>query len=381
MPSKESSESILSGPSSRSEGRTLPPHVRPLVWPPSDPQISQSLLQVWSDGNWGRYEGPYTERLCQLLSDFHGVPHVYLCASGTCAVELALRGLAIEPGQEVVLAGYDFPGNFRAIEAIGARPVLVDVAPERWTIDTSALERAMDSDRVRAVIVSHLHGDLAPVADQVLSLARAQGVAVVEDACQVPGAWVDGQRAGTWGTVGVLSFGGSKLLTAGRGGAILTRSPEVLQRIKIFAERGNVAYPLSQLQAAVLLPQLMRLDEQNQFRLERARLWSQVLHEALGWRPVQWSEPNRPAFYKLAFHVPEDSRLSLEVALQRAQRLGFPWGPGFRGFARRSPRRCRAVGSLENSQRAAEQTLLIDHTHLVADPQAVLDYLLQETSP
>src|SRR5207302_8956136 len=85
---------------------------------------------------------------------------------------------------------------------------------------------------------------------------EAHGVGVVEEPAQAPGATVQGGPAGAWGDVAVLSFGGSKLLSAGRGGALLTRHPDVHQRARIALNRGNVVCPLSELQAAVLLPQI-----------------------------------------------------------------------------------------------------------------------------
>src|SRR5437763_375725 len=94
---------------------------------------------------------------------------------------------------------------------------------------------------------------------------------IVEDACQCPGALIDGKRAGAWGDVGVLSFGGSKLLTAGRGGAILTADAGAHQRARLWQNRANVVCPLSELQAAVLLPQLETLDARNARRLEQVR--------------------------------------------------------------------------------------------------------------
>src|SRR5262249_4920495 len=149
---------------------------------------------------------------------------------------------------------YDFPGNFRAIEAIGARPVLVDLAAGAWTLDVEQVLAAISS-QTKAIIVSHLHGSLADMR-RLREIADERGLAVVEDACQVPGARVEGKAAGSWGDCGVFSFGGSKLLTAGRGGAVVTNRDEVVQRIKIYCERGNDAFPMSELQAAVLEPQI-----------------------------------------------------------------------------------------------------------------------------
>src|SRR5207245_1882948 len=125
--------------------------------------------------------------------------------------------------------------------------------------------------KTRAVIVSHLHGGIVPMS-QVMAIAAAHGLRVIEDAAQVPGAIIQGRKAGTWGDVGILSFGGSKLLTAGRGGAILTRQADTYQRARLGLHRGDHLCPLSELQAAVLLPQLDQLDARNRQRTENVRL-------------------------------------------------------------------------------------------------------------
>src|SRR5207248_10385195 len=98
-----------------------------------------------------------------------------------------------------------------------------------------------------------------------------------EDAAQAPGSRVQGRMAGTWGDVGTLSFGGSKLLTAGRGGAILTRHADVAQRLRLTLQRGNQVCPLSVLQAAVLLPQLAKLADRNARRADAVGLLKQSL--------------------------------------------------------------------------------------------------------
>jgi dTDP-4-amino-4,6-dideoxygalactose transaminase len=338
-----------------------------------------ALEAAYADGSWGRYDGPNCERLRQLLAEMHGVPHVWLCSSGTIAVELALRGLKIGPGDEVILAAYDFPGNFRAIEAIGARPVLVDLAPETWSLDVSEAERAL-TPQTKAVIVSHLHGSLADMR-RLRQLADRRGVALVEDACQAPGAVIAGRPAGSWGDCGILSFGGSKLLTAGRGGAIVSAREDVVQRIKIFAHRGNDAFPLSELQAAVLIPQIPQLAAANRQRLEAVKLLlaacgdlSQMMALKLPADPQEF-----PVFYKLAWLITgNDNDCSSPQFEQIRQRLitvlqaeGVAIDEGFRGFARRTSQRCRAVGDLRHARRAAAATVILHHPVLLEPPGVI----------
>src|SRR5262245_17259960 len=269
----------------------------PPLWPSEDEEVLSALQAAYADRSWGRYDGPHSCRLVEQLRRMHGAEHVVLCSSGTIAVELALRGLKIGPGDEVILAAYDFAGNFRAVEAIGAHPVLVDLADQTWTLDGDLLPGAI-GPQTKAIIVSHLHGTLAEM-PRIIDVARAAGLAVVEDACQAPGAVVSGRVAGNWGDVGIHSFGGSKLLTAGRGGAILTANAAVAQRIRIYNQRGNEAFPLSELQAAVLAPQLAKLNERNRQREAAVvRLRSRLARAPDLITSFQRAE-DLPAYYKL----------------------------------------------------------------------------------
>jgi perosamine synthetase len=309
----------------------------------------------------------------------HGVRHVSLCSSGTIAVELALRGLKIGAGDEVILAAYDFPGNFRAVEVVGARPVLVDLASGSWTLDPAALPAAI-SPQTKAVVVSHLHGTLAQMR-LICDIAQQHGLAVVEDACQVPGAIVQGKPAGSWGDCGILSFGGSKLLTAGRGGAILTSRDDVVQRIRIFSQRGNEAFPLSELQAAVLVPQIPKLAAANQRRLAAAGQLLALVGSVPGVLSPSLAVDgqNQPAFYKLPWLLTgnnngcdspqfEQFRRRFIAAIQAE---GVMMDEGFRGFARRTSNRCRVVGDLASARRAAAGTVLLHHPVLLESEQTI----------
>src|SRR5205823_4658239 len=215
----------------------------------------------------------------------------------------------------------------------------------------------------RAAVVSHLHGGLVPMR-RLTEAAAARGVKVVEDAAQCPGAVLQGRRAGTWGDAGVLSFGGSKLLTAGRGGALLTPHADVLQRARLALHRGNLVCPLSELQAAVLLPQLDRLDERNVYRLQQVRHLLEGLGDVPGLRPfVNACAESAPAYYKLGMRYDAEAfGLSRErfVAALRAEGIAFD--EGFRALhAGRSSSRFRPVGDLSEADRAGRGTVVLHH--------------------
>jgi len=359
-----SSLAIHGGPATIPEG--------PPSWPPPDDHVRHALEDAARDGSWGRYHGPHVPRLEQQLAQMHEVGHALTCCSGTIAVELALRGLKIGGDDEVLLAGYDFGGNFRCIESVGARPVLVDIDPQTWCMAADRLEDAISST-TRAVIVSHLHGGSADM-QSLCAVATAKGVRVVEDACQAPGAVVQGRPAGTWGDVGVLSFGGSKLLSAGRGGAIVTRHEDVYQRIKIYCERGNHAFPLSELQAAILTPQISHLGDRTATRQARVRKLLAACHSIQALAPVALPpDGDLASYYKVAWRYnPEQcGGWPRDQFVAAVQAEGVAIDVGFRGFLQRSNRRWRKVGPLSHSRNAADQTVLLHHPVLLEAPDTI----------
>jgi dTDP-4-amino-4,6-dideoxygalactose transaminase len=349
---------LLGGPPVRPQG--------PPDWPPPDDAVLQALRDAHADGSWGKYAGGRVERLERRLAEMHGVEFALTCGSGTFAVELALRALKVGEGDEVVLAAYDYPGNFLSVHAVGALPVLVDVASHNWNLAVEHLAAAF-TPATRAVIVSHLHGGLVPMR-RVMEIAGAAGVGVIEDAAQAVGAIVGGRPAGSWGDVGVLSFGGSKLLTAGRGGAILTRRADVHQRARVALHRGNVVCPLSELQAAVLQPQLDQLPTRHKHRLRNVRLLADLLKHVAGLRLFQnQTEEAEPAYYKAGFQFDAEAfglPRQWFVAAMRAE--GVAVDEGFRALhVGRSPARLRRAGPLAEGERAHAGAVVLHHPILL----------------
>jgi dTDP-4-amino-4,6-dideoxygalactose transaminase len=356
---------ILGGAPIRPEG--------PPVWPPAWEEVSSAVKKSLDEGGWGLYQGPNTRLLAERLSSYHNVEFVELCCSGTFAIELALRALQVGPGDEVIMAGYDFIGNFNDVVAVGARPVLIDLDPDNWNLNPELIAEAV-SPNTRAVLVSHLHGGVVPM-KRTVEIAREHGLRVIEDACQMPGALIEGRKAGTWGDAGVISFGGSKLLSAGRGGALLTSSPEIRQRAQVYCNRGNHAYPLSELQATVLLPQIERLDDRNRERSTSVSRLAESLKAVSGLRLLD----NRgssvaPGYYKLGFQYDpgEFGDLSRDSFVRAARAEGIEFNAGFRALHLcRSSRRFRKAGELAVAEMADSNMLVLHHPALLAGDEAV----------
>ncbi|MCP4941067.1 MAG: hypothetical protein GY924_03695, partial [Planctomycetaceae bacterium] len=359
---------------------------------------------VWA---MGQYHSALTKTLeKRLSSDLNSGP-VRLCCSGTAALELALRGCKISTDDEVVMAAYDFPGNFRTVELLGAKPVLADVSTPNSlnpseispTISPQQLEAAA-SPNVRAVIASHLHGSHAEM--KVLRQACDQnGWILIEDACQAIGGRIDGQATGSLGHLATLSFGGSKLISAGSGGAIIANDQRLAARLNGLLDRPGDTFPLGPLQAAVINPQLDRLDELTQTRNLTARfLREQVFPEMSNWEllhppktdtptavtktenaetsvepnlpqvgqsPPSLSTSNIPAFYKFCWLAP--SREIRTHIIEHGTKRGLPLGEGFRSMSRCSEKRCRKPVPTPQSDTLGERLVVMDQRALLITPQ------------
>jgi dTDP-4-amino-4,6-dideoxygalactose transaminase len=344
----------------------------PPAWPCADADVLDALQRAYRDGSWGIYHGPNVPALDQALRDYLGVEHVVLCGSGTYAVELGLRALKIGPGDEVILAAYDYPGNFLCIHAIGATPVLVDDSSANWNLAFDRLDEAVQP-ATKAVLVSHLHGGIVPMRE-LTAWAKERGLAVLEDAAQCPGAVIQGRRAGTWGDAGVISFGGSKLLTAGRGGALVAPHAEVAQRARTQQLRGNLVCPLSELQAAVLLPQLKKLDERNRRRAANVERLLAQLRDVPSLTPfANAPDSGAPGYYKLGLQLDAATfGLSRAAFLAAIDAEGVALAEGFAAaHMGRSPRRYRRGTDLAEAERAHHGCVVLHHPVLLGEPNEV----------
>ncbi len=169
-----------------------------------------------------------------------------------------LRACRLQPGDEVLLSAYDYPGNFTAVENCGGRPALVDVGPKSWNLSFESLAETY-TPACKALIVSHLHGQLQDM-PALQAWCRERNLFLIQDACQAIGATIADDPLGKWADATILSFGGSKTLSAGRGGAWCASDNSLAQHARVAAGVGSGAYEMSELQAAMILAQLPFLD-------------------------------------------------------------------------------------------------------------------------
>lgn len=214
------------------------------------------------------------------------VAHAVGVGSGTEALHLALAACGAGPGDEVITVAHTAIATVAAIELTGAKPVLVDIDPARYTLDPDRLEAAI-TPRTRAVVPVHLYGCPADL-DPIVEIARRYNLFVVEDCAQAHGARYRGRRAGSLGHVAAFSFYPTKNLGAcGDGGMVITNDPELAERARLLRQYGwrkryissikGLNSRLDELQAAVLRVKLRHLESWNGRRRQLAQLYDQWL--------------------------------------------------------------------------------------------------------
>ncbi len=246
-------------------------------------EIDAAVLAVMASSQF--IYGPQVQALAEEVAHFQGGGHVIPCNSGTDALQLALKAIDLQPGDEVITTPFTFYATAEAIVLEGGVPVFVDIEERYFTIDVQQIEAAI-TPRTRAIIPVHLYGQPADL-DPILDIARRHQLVVIEDAAQALGAFYKGQRVGTIGEIGCVSlYPGKNLGAFGDGGLVLTRDENLAKKIEMLANHGasltsryqheyiGMNSRLDALQAAIVRIKLPHLDRWNRRRQEIAAIYS-----------------------------------------------------------------------------------------------------------
>lgn len=243
--------------------------------PVSGPSITRAEIELVTEAvttAWHGNHNVYNERFERAFAEWVGTRHAVALPSCTAAIHLALLALGVGPGDEVVVPESTWIATAAPVSYMGATPVFADVDPAGWCLSPAALERSL-TDRTRAVIPVDLYGNVADM-DAIRAIAGRRGIAVIEDAAEAIGSELGGKKAGSLGDVGVFSFHGSKTLTTGEGGMLVTDRTDLVERVLSLRDHGRSTggrmfwnlevgwkYKMSAMQAALGLAQLGRIEE------------------------------------------------------------------------------------------------------------------------
>lgn len=292
--------------------------------PLSAPDITESEIEaVVSVLRSGRLSlGPQLRAFEEAFAAYIGLPHAIAVSSGTAGLHLALLALGIGPGHEVIVPSFTFIAVANAVRYVGAEPVFADIGAESLNLDPASVE-AVITPRTRALIVVHTFGRPAEIAT-LAAIARRHNLLLIEDACEAIGATVASRPVGTFGDAAVFAFYPNKQITTGEGGIVVTRHPDLARRVAALRNHGRYDtadwfqhaelgynYRLSEVQCALGLAQLARIEEILARREQIARRYGALLRDC-------------PALHLPALQVP-NQRLSWFVLVVRlADRFSAP---------------------------------------------------------
>ncbi len=258
--------------------------------PVSEPYLGEKELNYITDcikTGWISSRGGYIKKFEQEFASFCNTRFGIAVSNGTAALHLALKALNIKEGDEVIVPNLTFVSPASMVKNIGAVPILVDSDPETWNMDVSKIEEKI-TPKTKAIIPVHLYGHPCDM-NSIMEIAKKHSLYVIEDACEAHGAEYNGKKVGGIGDIGCFSFYGNKVITTGEGGMIVTNREDLKDRVVYFMNHGmrdgkrywhedvGFNYRMTNLQAAVGLAQLERIQEFIEIKRENANYYNLLL--------------------------------------------------------------------------------------------------------
>lgn len=260
------------------------------------------------DDNWVSSAGPFITQFETEMKELAACEHAVAFMNGTAALHLSMVAAGVVPGRHVVVPDFTFAATANAVYHAGARPIFADIAPDSWTLSPEALERALAAAKqqgldVGAVIAVHVLGQPADM-EPIRAICAVAKIPLVEDAAGAIGATYRGKPVGGLGDIGVFSFNGNKTVTAGGGGMAVTNRADWAKRVRHISTQARAStdysydeigfnYRMTNLNAAVGLAQLERLDEMLVAKRATAKAYDRAVAGRNDMRPMpapNWAE-------------------------------------------------------------------------------------------
>ncbi len=281
---------------------------------------------VWEclESGWISGSGKYVEAFEREFARFCGVSHAVAVSNGTVALHAALLALDIKAGDEVIVPDLTYIASANAVAYCGAKPVFADVDSATWTLDPADVARKI-SFRTKAVMPVHLYGHPAEM-NPILKLAGEYNLHVVEDAAEAHGAEYEKKRVGNFSRLATFSFYGNKIITTGEGGMVVTDDAELAAKVRLLKGQGmdtrrrywfpivGYNYRMTNIQAAIGLAQLERLDWFIQRRREVAGWYDDLLKDFPSIQTPVEASWAKNVYWLYSVCLPEDCDRELLIA-------------------------------------------------------------------
>jgi perosamine synthetase len=319
------------------------------VIPVNEPHLGEAELQHVAEcvqTGWISSAGRFITDFEEGWSRYCGRQHGVAVANGTAALQLALVALGLEPGDEVIMPSFTIISCALAAIYSGGIPVLVDADPETWCMNVGGVESRI-GPRTRAIMPVHIYGHPVDM-DPLIELADENGLAIVEDAAEAHGAeyrsgkgW---RRCGGFGDLSCFSFYANKLITTGEGGMVVTDDDELAEKARslrnlcflpdrrFYHEQLGFNFRLTNLQAALGVAQLERMDEIVERKREIARAYTERLSEIPGLQLPTEREWARSVFWMFGLVLSDEVDVERDELSRRLRELGVETRPFFVGL-------------------------------------------------
>lgn len=250
-----------------------------IYFPVAIPNLNGNEFKYLTDAfmsSWISSSGEYINRFEQNFSDYSDCKYGVAVSNGTAALHLALTTLGIDADDEVIIPDLTFAATINTVLHANAIPVIVDVEENSWCIDPKEIEKAI-TPNTKAIIPVHIYGQVCDM-DAIMKIAKKYNLYVIEDCAEAHGAMYSGKKVGCFGDIGCFSFFGNKVITTGEGGMCTTNNPILDEKMRVLRDHGmsktkrywhdvvGFNYRMTNLQAAIGLAQLERIDDIHQKR-------------------------------------------------------------------------------------------------------------------
>ena len=277
----------------------------PIIKPVFDKEEENTVLEIIKSGQITR--GKWTIKFKNAFRDYIGSGFCHTVCSGTAALYISLKAIGINKKEDIVIVpAFSFMATIDAVILAGGTPVVVDVG-EDYCIDVNQLEEAIEKYKPKAVIPVHLFGQTADM-DRINEVCKEKNILILEDAAQSHGAEYKGKKAGSLGDIAAFSFYASKNVAMGEGGAILTKDPDLDEKISNWIEFGNhpaLNLRITEFQAGIGYWQLQKLDKNNEKRRKIAEIYNKEFQDLPGLEIPKEFEGRKHVYHIYALRHPK----------------------------------------------------------------------------